>query len=82
MSQSVAMATIDFQGFSHSGGSSARHETRHGGHRNSVKPSVRWSLEGDKVNQFARVLRAVKGRPGRDGVRPIWIGAEKAGLAG
>jgi hypothetical protein len=30
MSQSVAKATIDFQGFSDSGGSSARHETRHG----------------------------------------------------
>jgi hypothetical protein len=30
MSQNVAMATIDFQGFSGSDGSSTRHETRHG----------------------------------------------------
>jgi hypothetical protein len=30
MSQSVATATIDFQRFSRRGGSSTRHETRHG----------------------------------------------------
>jgi hypothetical protein len=30
MSQSLATATIGFQGFSRSGGSSTRHETRHG----------------------------------------------------
>jgi hypothetical protein len=54
MSQSVAASTIDFQGFSRGGGSSTRHETRHGYRvvRNSGSGGpngVRWTAEDHEL---------------------------------
>jgi hypothetical protein len=52
MSQRVATAIIDFQRFSRSGGSSARHETRHGfvaTRLAALVKTVRWSVGSDEL---------------------------------